>query len=93
MDFHKFYFENREWVRAADKLLPAPLPLPLSLPTLYPSYLSLPYLTFPLHPALFARFLVPYWLLTGTAQGLSAHSLGSCIKALLVITIRVNVFL
>lgn len=26
MDFHKFYFENREWVRAADILLPAPLP-------------------------------------------------------------------
>ncbi|XP_029787832.1 calcium/calmodulin-dependent protein kinase type II subunit gamma isoform X13 [Suricata suricatta] len=34
MDFHKFYFENREWVRAADILLPAPLPpLPLSLLT------------------------------------------------------------
>ncbi|XP_044772000.1 calcium/calmodulin-dependent protein kinase type II subunit gamma isoform X4 [Neomonachus schauinslandi] len=32
MDFHKFYFENREWVRAADILLPAPSPpLPLSL--------------------------------------------------------------
>ncbi|XP_021532006.1 calcium/calmodulin-dependent protein kinase type II subunit gamma isoform X9 [Aotus nancymaae] len=27
MDFHKFYFENREWVRAADILLPAPSPL------------------------------------------------------------------
>ncbi|XP_040831909.1 calcium/calmodulin-dependent protein kinase type II subunit gamma isoform X10 [Ochotona curzoniae] len=26
MDFHKFYFENREWVRAADILLPAPSP-------------------------------------------------------------------
>lgn len=71
MDFHKFYFENREWVRAADKLLLAPLPLPLSLPTPYPSYLSLPYLTFLLHPVLFARFLVPCWLLTGTAQRLS----------------------
>ncbi|XP_004769440.1 calcium/calmodulin-dependent protein kinase type II subunit gamma isoform X9 [Mustela putorius furo] len=34
MDFHKFYFENREWVRAADILLPAPSPpLPLSLLT------------------------------------------------------------
>uniref|UniRef100_A0A3Q1M826 calcium/calmodulin-dependent protein kinase n=1 Tax=Bos taurus TaxID=9913 RepID=A0A3Q1M826_BOVIN len=27
MDFHKFYFENREWVRAAEILLPAPHPL------------------------------------------------------------------
>ncbi|XP_047680320.1 calcium/calmodulin-dependent protein kinase type II subunit gamma isoform X6 [Prionailurus viverrinus] len=35
MDFHKFYFENREWVRAADILLPDPLPpLPLSLLTI-----------------------------------------------------------
>ncbi|XP_039091062.1 calcium/calmodulin-dependent protein kinase type II subunit gamma isoform X14 [Hyaena hyaena] len=44
MDFHKFYFENREWVRAADILLPAPLPpLPLSLLT---SFSQLP--AFPL---------------------------------------------
>ncbi|XP_022446623.1 calcium/calmodulin-dependent protein kinase type II subunit gamma isoform X15 [Delphinapterus leucas] len=32
MDFHKFYFENREWVRAAEILLPAPHPL-ASVPT------------------------------------------------------------
>lgn len=31
MDFHKFYFENREWVRAADILLPAPSSLRLGL--------------------------------------------------------------
>ncbi|XP_032169104.1 calcium/calmodulin-dependent protein kinase type II subunit gamma isoform X12 [Mustela erminea] len=40
MDFHKFYFENREWVRAADILLPAPSPpLPLSLLTFSSSQL------------------------------------------------------
>ena len=40
MDFHKFYFENREWVRAADILLPDPLPpLPLSLLTISSSQL------------------------------------------------------
>lgn len=39
MDFHKFYFENREWVRAADILLPAPSPpLPLApLTLLFPA--------------------------------------------------------
>lgn len=70
------------------------LPLsPASVPTHpLPCDLSLPYLTFLLHPALFARFLVPYWLLTGTAQRLSAHSLGSCIKALPTITVRVTAF-
>lgn len=45
MDFHKFYFENREWVRAADILLPAPSP-PLPLSLLTPSSSPLP--VFPL---------------------------------------------
>ncbi|XP_032112345.1 calcium/calmodulin-dependent protein kinase type II subunit gamma isoform X24 [Sapajus apella] len=44
MDFHKFYFENREWVRAADILLPAPSPLCFCLLLTFSSQLP----TFPL---------------------------------------------
>ncbi|XP_023383685.1 calcium/calmodulin-dependent protein kinase type II subunit gamma isoform X3 [Pteropus vampyrus] len=75
MDFHKFYFENREWVRAADILLPAPSPLCLCphSPSL-PTYLLFLYSTYLLHSGLCAGLHPPCALrmfLNGTFEGLA----------------------
>ncbi|NP_001354467.1 calcium/calmodulin-dependent protein kinase type II subunit gamma isoform 31 [Homo sapiens] len=99
MDFHKFYFENREWVRAADILLPAPLPLCLCLLLTFSSQLP----TFPLfdlRAALLLCMLVPLCPdgcrqapLKALLLSSKCHSFCSCFVAVPVTTIKLTYFL
>ncbi|XP_034786724.1 calcium/calmodulin-dependent protein kinase type II subunit gamma isoform X11 [Pan paniscus] len=99
MDFHKFYFENREWVRAADILLPAPSPLCLCLLLTFSSQLP----TFPLfdlRAALLLCMLVPLCPdgcrqapLKALLLSSKCHSFCSCLVAVPVTTIKLTYFL
>ncbi|KAF5929046.1 hypothetical protein HPG69_015519 [Diceros bicornis minor] len=101
MDFHKFYFENREWVRAADILLPAPLPpVPLSPLTFSSSQLpafplfDLPAAPWPMClPPCALRMVLNGHLQKPCSRAPRAPLFCSCLMAVLVITIRVTVFL
>ncbi|XP_014640329.1 PREDICTED: calcium/calmodulin-dependent protein kinase type II subunit gamma isoform X15 [Ceratotherium simum simum] len=101
MDFHKFYFENREWVRAADILLPVPLPpVPLSPLTFSSSQLpafplfDLPAAPWPMClPPCALRMVLNGHLQKPCSRAPRAPLFCSCLMAVLVITIRVTVFL
>ncbi|XP_054378433.1 calcium/calmodulin-dependent protein kinase type II subunit gamma isoform X11 [Pongo abelii] len=99
MDFHKFYFENREWVRAADILLPAPSPLCLCLLLTFSSQLP----TFPLfdlRAALLLCMLAPLCPdgckqapLKALLLSSKCHSFCSCLVAVPVTTVKLTYFL